>query len=100
MTSAGPPRPDPERAGPRDERAEEAQAALDQLRTQAGGALSGPELKRRFGITGEADPDAPPLDWRLTPRNVALQILAVLLFMAVVWFMVALITDNLAVLFE
>lgn len=86
-------------AGAPDARAEEAQAALDQIRTQAGGALSGSELKRRFGLDDDPESDAPPLDWRLTPRNVILQLLAVALFVGVIWFLVALVSDSLSVLF-
>lgn len=66
----------------------EAQARLDQLRHQAGGALSGGEILRRLGRSAEeADETAPPLDWRLTPRNIILQLGALALFVAVVGFM-------------
>ncbi|MEO1329160.1 MAG: hypothetical protein AAFW46_05825 [Pseudomonadota bacterium] len=92
-TGAGRSRP------PADERATEAQAALDQLRTQAGGALSGSELKRRFGLEEGGEDDAPPLDWRLTPRNVILQLGAIALFVAAIWFLGALVTDGVSSLF-
>ena len=64
------------------EREKDAQAALDQALHQSGGALSGEELARRLGV--EPDPDAPPLDWRMTPKNVILQLLAVLLFVGAI----------------
>ncbi len=88
----------------RDERdaeaAREAQATLDQIRTQAGGALSGRELLGRLGRkASDVDEDAPPLDWRLTPANVALQILAVAAFVAAFWFMGALVYDGIAAIF-
>ena len=44
--------------------------------------------------------DAPPLDWRMTPRNIALQILAILAFIAVVWFMATLMFDGVASVFS
>jgi len=73
-------------ARPDDEtRIRDAQARLDQMRHEAGGALTGDELRRRAGLEPEEDP---PLDWRMTPLNVTLQLLAVALFLAVVWFLV------------
>ena len=81
-------------ASGRDERSAEAQAALDQMRVQAGGALSGRELGDRLGRRDHTDDHAPPLDWRLTPRNVALQVLAVALFLAAGWLMLSLMTDG------
>lgn len=82
-----------------EDRTREAQAALDQTRHQAGGALSGHEVRKRWGMDKLESPDDPPLDWRLTPRNVILQLLAVALFIGIVWFFVALITDSLGALF-
>lgn len=83
-----------------DAEAREAQAQLDQLRAQAGGALSGEEVARRSGVDpDEGLNDPPPLDWRLTPRNVILQLGAIALFAAVVWFFYALVRDSLAILF-
>jgi len=82
-----------------EERRREAQATLDQARHQAGGALSGREVRKRWGLDKLEHPDDPPLDWRLTPRNVILQVLAVLLFLGVVGFFVVLITDSLGMLF-
>lgn len=76
----------------------EAKARLHQLREEAGGALSGSELTRRFGLE-DADESAPPLDWRLTPRNVILQLLAVVLFGAVVWFLGSLAVGGVATMF-
>ncbi len=84
--------------GPKDPQAEDAQAALNQINYQAGGALSGAEIRRQRGEPGD-DADAPPLDWRLTPRNVILQLLAIALFVAVCWFFVALVLDSVAALF-
>ena len=80
-------------------RSRDAQAALDQVRHQAGGALSGDDLRKRWKLNKLENPDDPPLDWRLTPRNVILQLLAVALFIGVVWFIVALVTDSLHTLF-
>ncbi len=90
----------PDKSTAKDEdRSRKAQAALDQTRHQAGGALSGGEVRKRWGMDKLEDPKDPPLDWRLTPRNVILQLLAVALFIGVVWFIVALVTDSLGVLF-
>ncbi len=73
-------------AKPDDEtRVRDAQARLDQMRHEAGGALTGDELRRRAGLEPAEDP---PLDWSMTPLNVTLQLLAVALFLAVLWFMV------------
>ena len=82
-----------------EDRGREAHAALDQARHHAGGALSGREVRKRWGMEKLEDPEDPPLDWRLTPRNVILQLLAVALFIGVVWFFIALITDSLGALF-
>ena len=70
----------------------EARARLDQIREEAGMPRRGDELAARSGRRDESGD--PPLDWRLTPRNVILQLAAVALFIAVVWFLVALITDS------
>ena len=91
------------RPPPRDERSAEAQAALDQLRTQAGGALSGDEVEdrlRRHGAHDKADPGEPPLDWRMTPKNILMQVLAVALFIGVVWFMISLMFDGMGSIFS
>ncbi len=68
-----------------DTRVKDAQARLDQMRHEAGGALTGDELRQRAGLEPEEDP---PLDWSMTPLNVTLQLLAVALFLLVLWFMV------------
>jgi len=72
-----------------DTQAEEAQARLDQLRHEAGGALTGREVRKRHGMKPEEASDDPPLDWSPTPLNITLQILAVALFLVVVWFIVS-----------
>ena len=78
--------------------AADAQARLDQIREEAGMPRRGDELARRAREAGggedASDYRDPPLDWRLTPRNVLLQLLAAGLFIAVVWFFVALLTDS------
>ena len=74
-----------------------ARAKLDQLREEAGMPLRGDELSHRVG--GEEGSNEPPLDWRLTPRNVILQLAAIALFVAVVWFLITLVADSLSVLF-
>ena len=76
---------------------EEARARLDQMRGQAGGALSGREIAKRYKLL-EGDEGAPPLDWRLTPRNVLLQILAVVAFCAALWLMGSLMFTGFAIL--
>lgn len=88
-----------DRADGDEARSRDAQAALDQVRHQAGGALSGDDLRKRWKLDKLESPDDPPLDWRLTPKNVILQLLAVALFIGVVWFIVALVTDSLHTLF-
>lgn len=82
-----------------DDRSHEAQSALDQAHHHAGGALTGREVRKRWGMDALDDPKDPPLDWRLTPRNVILQLLAVALFGGVVWFFFTLISDSLGALF-
>lgn len=78
----------------------EAQAALDQVRAQAGGALSGQEVAKRHGFDpDDVVGDPPPLDWRMTPRNILLQLVAVAVFIGVVWFFVTLVVDSLSLLF-
>ena len=67
---------------------EDAQARLDQLRHEAGGALTGREVRQRYGLDPNEANDDPPLDWSATPLNITLQILAVALFLAVVWFII------------
>lgn len=78
--------------------AEEAQARLDEIRHLGGMPLTGEELARRQGENEPGVPP-PPLDWRLTPKNVVLQLLAAALFAAVVWFLISLTTDNLRAIF-
>lgn len=80
-------------------RSREAHAALDSARHQAGGALTGHEVRKRWKLEAMDDPKDPPLDWRPTPRNLFLQALAVALFVGIVWFLIALVTDSLEVLF-
>lgn len=68
---------------------EDAQARLDQLRHEGGGALTGREVRQRHGLDPRETSDDPPLDWSPTPLNITLQILAVALFILVVWFIVS-----------
>jgi len=72
----------------KDTRHEDAQARLDQLRHEAGGALTGREVRKRHGLDPNETMEDPPLDWRPTPLNITLQILAVALFLGVVYFIV------------
>lgn len=93
MTQTPPASPPP----PQDPReaARDAQARLDQLRHEAGGALTGAEARERAGLDpAEIDPD-PPLDWRMTPRNILLNLLAIALFVAVAAFVVGVFWDGL-----
>ncbi len=69
------------------QRTREAQARLDQMRQEAGGALTGEELRTRAGINAPDAPEDPPLDWRMTPKNVAIQAVVVAIFLAVLWFL-------------
>ena len=80
------PRDDAEatRSAKGEEASEDARSRLHQLREEAGGALAGRELAKRFGLDDDGV-DAPPLDWRMTPRNVALQLVAVAVFIGVIW---------------
>jgi hypothetical protein len=71
-----------------EERQREAQARLDQMRHEAGGALTGEEVRARAGIESDDPPEDPPLDWRMTPMNVAIQAVVIALFLGVVWFLV------------
>ncbi|MEL6980402.1 MAG: hypothetical protein AAGM38_17235 [Pseudomonadota bacterium] len=80
------------------EAAADARARLDQMREEAGMPLRGDEIAQRAGGETPIGED-PPLDWRLTPRNVALQIGAVALFAGVVWFLAMLVYDSVAALF-
>lgn len=72
----------------KDDRQKDAQARLDQLRHESGGALSGREVRQRAGLDPNEVDEDPPLDWRATPLNIALQALAIALFLAVIWFIV------------
>ncbi len=76
-------------AKPDDERrTREAQARLDQMRQEAGGALTGAEARARAGVRPEDAQEDPPLDWRMTPKNVAIQAVVIAVFLAVVWFLI------------
>ena len=77
-----------------DQTAADAQAELDRLRHEAGGALTGQELRDREGLSEDDVIPVPDLDWRLTPRNIALQLLGLAIFGAVVWFLVDLMVDS------
>lgn len=70
----------------KDTTSEDAQARLDQMRHEAGGALTGREVRKRHGLDPSEVNDDPPLDWSPTPLNITLQVLAVALFIAVVLF--------------
>lgn len=76
------------------ERARDAQAELDRLRHEAGGAISGVELQRRQKLDEKEVVPDPPLDWRLTPRNIILQLLGLAVFALVVWFLIELMVDS------
>lgn len=82
-----------------DDTARHAQATLDALRHEAGGALTGPELLARQGKNPRDFSDDPPLDWRLTPRNILLQGAALIVFLLVVRFLVLLVWDSLQTVF-
>lgn len=72
-----------------EKRVADAMAKLDQMRHEAGGALPGWEVRKRAGLDPHGgSEEAPPLDWRMTPKNIVLQVLAIALFIAVVWFIV------------
>ncbi len=82
------------RSDPRQDEARDAQALLDQLRHEAGGALTGAEARARAGLDPEeVDPD-PPLDWRMTPRNILLNLLAIAVFVAAAAFLLLLVFDG------
>ena len=82
------------RSDPRQDEARDAQALLDQLRHEAGGALTGAEARARAGLDPEeVDPD-PPLDWRMTPRNILLNLLAIAVFVAAAAFLILLVFDG------
>lgn len=83
----------------RKSRTSKAQASLDQVRHQAGGALSGDEVAERAGLAPEHRMEDPPLDWRLTPRNVLLQIVGLVLFVVAVWFIIDLAVSGVWALF-
>jgi hypothetical protein len=76
-------------AKPDDEkRTRDAQARLDQMRHEGGGALTGREARQRAGLDPDEASDDPPLDWSLTPMNVAIQAVVIALFLAVLWFLI------------
>ena len=82
------------------EKAAEARARLGQIREEAGMPRRGDELARSSGSArGGDDFGEPPLDWRLTPRNIFLQALAVGAFVAAIWFLFALLTDSWSAVF-
>lgn len=81
------------------ERIEEAQARLDQMRGEAGGALSGREVRERHGLDPDEAEADPPLDWRPTPLNITLQLLAVAVFIGVFWFLIQAFFGGLGELF-
>jgi len=83
-----------------DTRVRDAQARLDQMRHEAGGALTGAEARKRAGLNPNEAQEDPPLDWRMTPANVTLQILAVALFLFVVWFLVTTFAGGVGALFD
>jgi len=88
-------------ARPDDEtRVRDAQARLDQMRHEAGGALTGAEARERAGLNPDDAQEDPPLDWRMTPANVTLQILAVALFLFVLWFLVTTFAGGVSALFN
>ncbi len=75
-------------ADPKDkERVADAMAKLDQMRHEAGGALTGREARERAGLDPNEANEDPPLDWRMTPRNVIIQALVIALFLVVLWFL-------------
>ncbi|MEL6318351.1 MAG: hypothetical protein AAFR16_12025 [Pseudomonadota bacterium] len=87
--------------GAREETVAQARAKLDQVREEAGMPLRGDELAARRAPTPSRGEDLngdPPLDWRMTPRNIALQLGAIALFVAVCWFLIQLATDGIRAL--
>ncbi len=75
-------------ADPKDKkRVADAMAKLDQMRHEAGGALTGREARQRAGLDPNEANEDPPLDWRMTPRNVVIQALVIALFLVVLWFL-------------
>lgn len=83
-----------------DTRVRDAQAVLDQMRHEAGGALTGAEARQRAGLDPDEAEGDPPLDWRMTPLNVTLQLLAVAFFLFVLWFMVTTFAGGVEALFS
>jgi len=81
-------------------RVRDAQARLDQMRHEAGGALTGAEARQRAGLDPSEAQDDPPLDWSMTPLNVTLQLLAVALFLLVLWFVATAFTGGIGELFS
>ncbi len=78
----------------------DAKARLDAMRQEAGGALAGEEIRQRRGLDPAGGSEDPPLDYRLTPVNVLLQLLAAGVFLAVVGFLGWLFWDGVGVLFR
>lgn len=72
----------------------DARAKLDALRHEAGGALSGAEVRRAHGLDAGEAQDDPPLDYRMTPGNLLWQALAVVGFGVVVLFLGWLVWDG------
>lgn len=83
-----------------EERVRQAQATLDRMRHEGGGALTGREARQRAGLDPSEASDDPPLDWSMTPLNVTLQLLAVAVFLAVVWFIVTTFFTGFAEVFN
>ena len=81
-------------------RRRDAQARLDQMRHEAGGALTGAEARERAGLDPNEAQEDPPLDWSMTPLNVTLQLLVVALFLAVLWFIITAFTGGVGELFS
>lgn len=84
---------------PADTQSEDARAQLDALRHQAGDALTGNEVRARHDLAGDEDTDEPPLDWRLTPRNVAIQFVVIAVFAAAAVFLGWLVWDGVSAIF-
>jgi len=72
----------------------EAQVALDQIRYQAGGALTGEEVRERWGDDAEGGLPDPELDWSLTPKNIIMQLFALIMFIGVVYFLINMLLGS------
>lgn len=78
--------------------AEDARARLEQMRQEGGGMIGG--FLARVRVKAEEEEGAPPLDWRMTPRNIILQLLAILLFLGVAWFLIDLFINGVVTIFS